>query len=277
MKHPYNLAPNIVYGMVSGTALLGDLYRPHSPNGIGLIHISGSGWHAPRTYEARPLKESPHVEIYAHPLTERGFTVFTINHRAAPTFRYPAAVQDAQRAMRFFRHNAANFGIDPERIGAIGGSSGGHLVSMLGLLNGRGNPDADDPVEQKSAKVQCVVARAAPVDLMRREAMGRMVAFMGRVPDPSPEQDPLYREASPITHVSSDAPPFLLFHGTEDDVVPFEQSVWMEEALTAYEVPVRLIPVEGAGHGPGMPGAINPPDLIEEIGAWFEQYLKPRR
>lgn len=273
MTQQFEIERNIVYGMVSGTALLGDLYRPHNPNGIGLIHISGSGWHAPRTYDARPLKESAHVEIYVHPLAARGFTVFTINHRAAPTFRYPAALHDAQRAMRFFRHNAANYGIDPARIGAIGGSSGGHLVSMLGVLDGVGDAVSDDPVERESAKIQCAVTRAAPVDLMRRESMGRLVAFMGRVVDDVPAEDLLYRDASPISHVSADAPPFLLFHGTQDEVVRFEQSTWMQDALSAQGVPVRLIPVEGAGHGPEMPGAINPPDLMGGIATWFEEYL----
>ena len=273
MMHAYDLVPNITYGMISGTALLGDLYRPHKPNGIGLLHISGSGWHAPRTYDAKPLKESPHVEVYVHPLAERGFTVFTINHRAAPTFRYPAALLDAQRAMRFFRHKAIDFGFDPDRMGAIGGSSGGHLVSMLGVLEGNGDAADADPIERESAKIQCAVTRAAPVDLMRREAKGRLVAFMGRAVDDVREQDTLYRDASPITYVSADAPPFLLFHGTEDDVVLFEQSELMQKALSAHEVPAKLIPVEGAGHGPSMPGAIDPPDLIEEIITWFQNHL----
>ncbi|HRW09760.1 MAG TPA: prolyl oligopeptidase family serine peptidase [Caldilineaceae bacterium] len=273
MSHSYHIEKNLVYGMVSGTALLGDLYRPSNPNGIGLLHISGSGWHAPTTYNAIPLKESPHVTIYVHPLAEQGFTIFTINHRAAPTFRYPAALHDAQRAVRFFRHHAKNYGIDPNRIGALGGSSGGHLVSMLGTMDGTGNADAEDPIEREHAGVQCLVTRAAPVALTPLYGRGRIVSFLGRAADPAPEVDPLYREASPITYVSAQTPPVLLIHGTNDDVVPFEQSTMMQAALDAHGVPNRLIAVEGAGHGPTMPGAINPPDLIEEIAAWFGKYL----
>ncbi|MCH7475257.1 MAG: alpha/beta hydrolase, partial [Gemmatimonadetes bacterium] len=71
-------------------------------------------------------------------LLDAGYTVFTINHRAAPRFRYPAAVEDAQRAVRFIRHNAQRYGVDPDRIGGYGGSSGAHLVSLLGTMDGDG-------------------------------------------------------------------------------------------------------------------------------------------
>lgn len=273
MNQPFQVEPNIVYGMVSGTALLGDLYHPQTPNGIGLLHISGSGWHAPTAYNAVPLKESRHVAMYVHPLAERGFTVFTINHRAAPTFRYPAALQDAQRALRYFRHHAERYGVDKNRIGAIGGSSGGHLVSMLATLNRSGNADAEDPIEREDATLHCLATRAAPANLASFYGQGKIVSFLGRAGEPTAEEDPLYREASPLTHVSAQTPPMLLIHGTADEVVPFEQSTLMQAALNAQGIPNRLIAVEGAGHGPDMPGAINPPDLIGEIAAWFHKHL----
>ena len=156
---------NVVYGMYSGLALLMDVYRPTEPNGYGVVFISGSAWNAPLSFNATPLKESGQEKGYAIPLAEAGYTVFGINHRATPRFQYPAAVEDAQRAVRFVRHHAERFGIDPNRIGAMGGSSGGHLVSLLGTLDGAGDPDDPDPLNQESAKVQCVVARAVPADL----------------------------------------------------------------------------------------------------------------
>src|SRR5687767_5177862 len=133
---------NVVYGMYSGLALLMDVYAPEGEaNGHGIVHISGSGWGAPLGLDARQLKEAGHVEIEARPLVAAGYTVFSINHRATPRFPYPAAVEDAQRAVRFVRHHADRFGIRADRIGAIGGSSGGHLVSMLGVLDGDGDPE----------------------------------------------------------------------------------------------------------------------------------------
>ena len=148
--------------MYSGAALLMDVHRPAKSNGYGIVYVSGSGWTSPMAYSSWQLKSNAQSLQYAKPLVVAGYTVFTINHRSLPRFRYPAAVEDVQRAVRFVRHNAAMFGIRPDRIGAAGGSSGGHLVSMLGTLDGKGNANDADPVERESAKVQCVVARAAP-------------------------------------------------------------------------------------------------------------------
>jgi hypothetical protein len=94
---------NVVYGMYSGTALLLDVHYPARPNGFGIMFIPGSGWGAPLGYSARPLKESDQVGMYVPTLTQAGYTVFTITHRATPTFRYPAAIEDVQRAARFIR------------------------------------------------------------------------------------------------------------------------------------------------------------------------------
>ncbi len=156
---------NVVFGMYSGLALLMDVYYPEDPNGYGIVFISGSGWTRALSLDATPLKESGQEDVYAVPLAAAGYTVFGINHRASPRFRHPAHLEDAQRAVRFVRHHAGEFGIRPDRIGAIGGSSGGHLVSLLGVLDGTGTADDDSPVNRESAKVQTVVARAAPTDL----------------------------------------------------------------------------------------------------------------
>jgi acetyl esterase/lipase len=259
--------------MISGLALLMDVHRPETPNGYGLIHISGSGWSAPLGLDARPLKESPHVRLEGWPLVEAGYTIFTINHRATPRFHYPAPVQDAQRAVRYVRHHADRYGIDAARIGAIGGSSGGHLVSMLGVLDGAGNVDDDSPINRLSARVQCVVARAAPARFTA-DPRGAPALFLGAAvyPDTSPHSIEMRRarEASPLTHVSPGDPPFLLIHGEEDDVVPIANSEAMEAALREAGVPVRFRRVPGAGHGPGI---VADPEIQAEILAWVDEHL----
>lgn len=269
---------NVVYGMYSGAALLMDVHRPASGNGYGIIYVSGSGWTTPMAYSAPPLKSNGQSLQYAKPLVAAGYVVFSLNHRSLPRFHYPAAVDDVQRAVRFVRKNAASFGIRPDRIGAAGGSSGGHLVSMLGTLDGKGHADDPDPVERESAKVQCVVARAAPTNFFGMSSAG--LAFLGmRAPAgkgaavTQSEEYRTYHEASPFFHVSADDPPFLLMHGDKDESVPFAQSVEMEKALKAAGVQVRLIRIEGAGHGPTFPGAKNPPDYLGEMIAWFNRYL----
>src|SRR5215475_9393305 len=150
---------NIVYGMYSGMALLLDAYRPERPNGSGVVLINGSGWRAPLGLDAEQLKDSVQTRLYAPPLTAAGYTVFAINHRASPRFHHPAAIEDAQRAVRWVRANATRYGIQSERVGAAGGSSGGHLVSLLGLLDGAGDSEDIDPIGRLSGRVQCVVAR----------------------------------------------------------------------------------------------------------------------
>ena len=264
---------NVVYGMYSGTALLMDVHRPATPNGYGIVYVSGSGWTSPMAYSSWELKSNAQSLQYAKPLVTAGYTVFTLNHRSLPRFHHPAAVEDVQRAVRFVRHNAVMFGIRADRIGAAGGSSGGHLASMLGTLDGKGNPGDPDPVERESAKVQCVVARAAPTNLLKLQGN----AYVGlRVPEPAEKNSIEYRtifEASPISHVSPEDPPFLLMHGDKDESVPFAQSEEFENALKASGVIVKLLRVDGAGHGPSFPGATNPPDYLGEMVRWFNQYL----
>jgi acetyl esterase/lipase len=273
---------DITYGMYSGLALLLDVYHSGTPNGHGVIHIPGSGWHAPLGYDAQPLKESSQVEIFARPLAESGYTVFSINHRAAPRFQYPAAVEDAQRAVRYIRYHAAKFGIDPNRIGAVGGSSGGHLVSLLGVLDGRGDAQDPDPVNRESAKVQCVVARAAPIDFhtMAPEtgSLDTLASFLG-LPKagrrhPTSLELRRYTEASPITYISSSASPFLLLHGDQDSVVPFAQAEQMQVALKEAGVPTELIRISGGEHGPTFPGAKDPSDYVGAMIQWFDQHLR---
>ena len=266
---------NVIYGMYSGLALLMDVYHPRTPNGYGILFVAGSGWTAPLGYDAQPLKQNKESEIYAVPLSEAGYTVFSVNHRSAPRFRYPAPVEDVQRAVRYIRHHASDFGIDPERIGAVGSSSGGHLVSMLGVLDGDGDPRDADPVNRESAKVQCVVATFAPSDLLHIAThipplLG--VSLPGERDSDSIEFR-LYVEASPISHVSAGDPPFLLMHGDADQVVPFDQSERMASALEQAGVPVKLLRVRGGGHGPHFGGMAHPPDYIGETIRWFDRYL----
>ncbi len=263
---------NVVYAMYSGLALLLDVYHPEDPNGYGSVHISGSGWSAPLGPDASPLKEAGHVACEVYPLARAGYTMFTINHRAAPRFRYPDPVLDCQRAVRWIRSHAADYNIDPDRIGAIGGSSAGHLVSMLGVLDGEGNADSDSEIEQQSAKVQCVVARAGVYNFL---GTGRMLPLLGHgTPDEdngTPEAR-IAKEASTVTHITKGDSPMLLVHGTEDDI---SRSEVLRDALQAADVPVKLFPVPGSGHGPNYPGAqIEMSDIQAEYVSWFDEHLK---
>ena len=271
---------NVVYAMRGGLAMLVDVHYPERSNDVGIVFIPGSGWHAPLTYDATPLKASGFAKQYVPPLTEAGFTVFVINHRAAPRYAFPAALEDSQRAVRFVRRNAERFGIDADRIGGVGGSSGGHLISMLGVLAGGGDPSNPDPVERESAKLQAVFARAAPTNLTRfvgRFSSASVASLLkmrlGQRDAADSREFRTYRKASPSAYVTPDDPPFLLIHGTADERVPFAQSEEFEARLQAEGIEANLIAVQDGGHGPSFPGATDPPDYLKMMVDFFEEKL----
>ena len=278
---------NVVYGMYSGLALVLDVHRPATPNGYGIIFISGSGWQAPTTYDATPLKQNQ-IPIWGPPLLTAGYTVFALNHRAVPRFHYPGAVEDVQRAIRFVRHHARDYGVDPARLGGMGGSSGGHLIALTALLAVPGIADDPDPVNREPATLQAIVLRATPTDLVaqaRADHGGGVTGFLER-PWPAdaagvrqnPKTVTLYREASPSTYVSPKAPPTLLIHGDTDESVPFEESVAMEAALKAAGVPTGLVRVPGGAHGADFGAGATPkagwPDFLGESVRWYDAHLK---
>ena len=270
---------NVVYGMYSGTALLMDVYRPMQANGFGIVRIDGSGWHAPLSYDAVGLKEGGAQGIVCDEMLGAGYTLFCINHRAAPRFRYPAAVEDVQRAVRFIRHHASDYGITAEHIGGWGGSSGAHLVSMLATLDGTGDASDPDPVNRESSKIQCAVSTSGPSDFASYDDRGTVASFLG-VPKRPPthaesEENRLVRRASPISHVSAETCPVLLIHGDNDKVVPYEQSAVFHEALKNANVPSRLVRVIGGPHGgllhlPTEDGQFTPSEIV----GWFDTYLR---
>ena len=271
---------DVVYAMRGGLGMLMDVHYPNQSNGFGIIFIPGSGWHAPLAYNASPLKTSRFAQLYVPPLTGAGFTVFVINHRAAPRYRHPDGLEDAQRAVRFVRRHAERFGIRSDRIGGVGGSSGGHLISMLGVLDGRGDSSSADPVERESSKLQAVLARAAPTDLTRFQ--GRISSAsvasllrmrLGPRDSPSSKEFETYWQASPAAHVTPDDPPFLLIHGTADDRVPHARSEEFQARLLADGVHAELLTIQDGGHGASFPGATDPPDYMGAMVRFFEEHL----
>ncbi len=278
---PLQVERNVIYGMYSGFALLMDVHRPVKSNGYGIVFVAGSGWQAPPTYDATPLKQSQ-IPLWGPALVAAGYTVFAVNHRAAPRFHYPAALEDVQRAVRFIRHHAKVYRIDPNRLGGLGGSSGGHLLGLVSTLGAAGDPADRDPVNREPATLQTVVLRAPLVDLPKMTAvpagLALVVSFL-EVPygDNVPTSKALYAQASPQTHVSAKTPPTLLLHGDADDLVPYSQSVGYEAALRAAGVTTKLITLSGGKHAPDF-GFAQPrpgwPNYFAETVKWFDQYLK---
>ncbi len=269
---------NVVYGMVSGTALLLDVHRPAKSNGLGIVFVSGSGWQASTEYGAAPLKEQQ-IGLWGPPLTAAGYTVFALNHRAAPRFHFPAPVEDVQRAIRFVRHHAKDYGIDPAHIGGVGGSSGGHLIGLAAMLASPGNVNDPDPVNRESAALQAVALRAPVLDLRNVDTIdgtAYVVSFMEAPPSQESARS-AYDLASPIRHVSAKSPPVLLLHGDSDKIIPYSQSVAMKAALEAAQVPVDLVTIPGGAHAPDFGSPQGRPDWPNYFGAmvsWLDRHLK---
>lgn len=254
----YETRSNIVYGSYSGLALLMDVKLPAASNGLAILHVPGSGFQAPLGMEPYQIKDPAYHLPVEEPLLEQGFTVFTINHRAAPRFSYPAPLEDVQRAARFIRTHAKDFGVSAEWLGAMGESSGGQLALLLGT-RGEG---LEKPASLAGGPVaQCVVAVMAPSDLLPLGQDGWAVAlvtqFTGTVaPFPEEAGFPGYSDrlapfidASPITYLTPETPSrFLLLHGDADKLVPIDQSQRFYAAGIAKGVRIDFQTMPGIGH-----------------------------
>jgi acetyl esterase/lipase len=254
----YETRTNIIYGSYSGLALLMDVKIPKKPNGRAILHIPGSGFQAPLGMEPWEIKNAEYHRPVEEQFLARGFTVATINHRAAPRFSYPAPFEDAQRAARFIRANAKNFRVSPDWLGVLGASSGGHLALLLGT---RGEGAEKPMAGAQSRKPQCVIAVMASSDLLplgqEGMAVGMVTQFTGTVapwPDEAPwagyaERLAPYVEASPINHLDGpDRPAFLLVHGDADKLVPIDQSQRFVEKAKAAGIDVEFRKMPGVGH-----------------------------
>ncbi|MEO7141945.1 MAG: alpha/beta hydrolase, partial [Bryobacteraceae bacterium] len=207
-------ADGLVYGHAGGETLTMDYYAPSgpAPHPIAIV-IHGGGYIAGNSKNGS--------EAYcADFLAPAGYAVFSINYRLAPKFPYPAMVDDVERAVRYLRYHAAEWRADPNKIALVGGSAGGYLSNMAGLLNTPGNQSATDPVDRQSARVQAVVTLFGPSDFRGKPLSVHTHALLDPLVARIGEQAAL-DQASPITHVSKSAPPFLLIHGDKDQSVPF--------------------------------------------------------
>jgi acetyl esterase/lipase len=183
-------------------------------------------------------------------LADRGFAAVSISYRLAPRAKFPAQIMDAKTAIRFLRANAAGLKIDPQRIGALGFSAGGHLAALLGTAHNV--PEFEGTLyPEHSSRVRCVVDFFGPTDLsLYCRTPGIEAAFFRPLLGALFRENPaIYKQASPLYHITRDTPPFLLIHGTADLIVPVLHSELFHEKLRAMGVSSELLPMPGKGHG----------------------------
>jgi acetyl esterase/lipase len=251
----YTVKPDVVYGHKDGMALTYDVFTPkENAKGIGLLFMVSGGWvskWAPPEQAARMIQ----------PILDRGYTVLAVRHGSSPKYVIPEIAVDVRQALEHVHAHAAEFGIDPHKLGVFGFSAGGHLSLLLGTqTNDQGSPDS-------APRVAAVVAVFPPTDLAPYvdPASPRRQQFPALQFEPS-EAD----KYSPLKHVTSDDAPTLLVHGDQDELVPIWHSQKIDAAFAEVEVPHQLITIEGAAHGFDAEGNQR---MIAAMLDWFDQHL----
>jgi len=241
---------DIQYVEHGGTKLAADLY---APKGLAkapvLVTVHGGGWQNGNRATWK------HLGPY---LAKNGIAVFAISYRLGKAGTYPGEVYDVKSAIQFVRAKANDLGVDPDRIGLMGASAGGHLVGLVGLAHEEFKSEyRDDPNANVPANVKAVVAFYGIYDMVAQWQHDQIqrprdqiaAKFLGALPS---ENRKLYFEASPMSYatVAPNRPRFLLVHGTADDIVdPETQSIAFMTALKQAGIAVNRIVVPGAPHG----------------------------
>lgn len=249
--HPgFTVTPGVVYTQRHGHDLTLDVVRPSRPSGSAvLIMVSGS-------WKSDSKKFQPWL---ASSFLRQGHTLFAVSHLSQPEATIMEIVKDVRHATRFVRHHAKEYGIDPNRIGVFGGSSGGHLSLMLATCGGPGDANATDPVDRENSSVQAAAVFFPVTDLLNlgpstentgdggpprsfRNSFGPKAADLD-------EWKIIGRDVSPIYHVTKDLPPVFIAHGSADTLVPLEQSMRFKQraAELGHEVLLTIRP--GKKHG----------------------------
>lgn len=239
----------ITFAEPGGEALKLDMARPKTGNGPwpAVVCIHGGGW-----VSGSRMKMRPWIEY----LGAHGYVAVAPSYRLAPRYPFPAAVADVRNCVRWLRRHAKEYNIDPDHIGAMGLSAGGHLSLMLGLASDDDRFGREDEVESvESARVQAVVNYFGPGNLVPRSwsdfvVREYLVPFLG--PD-AKQRGEKARQASPLSYISNDDPPVLTFHGDADSLVPPPQAYELHSRLSQAGLSNELQILRRQDHGWGEP------------------------
>ncbi|MFO0948800.1 MAG: alpha/beta hydrolase [Planctomycetota bacterium] len=274
---PYTMIEDVVYGHKDGMALTLDVVKPtKNPKGLGLVLVSSGGWRSDKSDVPEKHKKRLEEEHWVQGLLQGGYTLFVARHGSAPRYFVPEMVEDIRRSVRFVHLRGADYGIDPDRLGITSGSSGGHLSLMVGMTGDDGKPDASDPIERGSSRVQAVVAWFPPTDLINWMSPNGYKTIEKLRPTLFPEIfgkitniEEQLRSISPIYFVSTDDPPLLLIHGDRDLTVPVQQSKILKTKYEETGLPVELIVQKGGGHT-YWPGIM---EQYPKVWEFFDKHL----
>ena len=264
---------NVVYGRVGNEVLTMDVYHPKN-GGAKLplvMYVHGGGWR---------MGDKDMLALMSGPteLLRRGYLVASVNYRLAPEYKFPAMLEDAKCAVRFLRANATVFNLAPDHIGVMGDSAGGHLVALMGLTDASAGFEGAGWTNE-SSRVQAVVDLYGPSDFSGGGTnLSRMaVRLFKEAFGPTNRTDSIIQRASPMTYVSSHAPPFLIFHGNSDGRVDINQSLKLHERLLAAGADSTFVVITNYAHGATAFARRASPDALERsrlIADFFDRKLR---
>jgi len=242
-----------------------DLYLPEHPEpGVrrpAVLIIHGGGWAGGDKRAAREINIGSNLVL-------KGYVCMSINYVLSEnkTKTWPRNLHDCKTAVRWLRKNADRLQIDPDHIGVIGGSAGGHLSAMVGLTGEKDGLDPKGPYGDYSCQVQCAVDLYGPADLLTYHDVGMLGTSRAENPD-------LYKQASLATYADPSDPPLLILHGTADKTVNVSQSENLAAALKKAGTRHELVIIPDAVHTFHLQPKQR--DLRPLVIGFFDRYLKP--
>jgi acetyl esterase/lipase len=257
---------NITYGMAGGETLLLDIFEPANNSGKSrpaVVLVHGGGW---TNFDKSTMR------ALAQFLALAGFVAVPVDYRLFhdDATRWPAQLDDVQRAVRWLRANSAKYNVDADHIGAYGHSAGAQIATLLGMMETHDN--SDPALAKYSSKVQAVVDASGPTDFANgkdNDAKQFLASFLGADFATHPE---LWRDASPVFHVAKSNAPILIIHGTRDDMVPISQAEELNDALVKAGATVQFLRLD-SDHMFFEPAVHR--RLALETQAFFNRYLSP--
>jgi len=271
----YDQKTNVVYGEVHGTGLLMDVFTPKGkPNGLGVVDVVSGAYSSDRG----KIRDHTLAQLYTI-LCSHGYTVFAVRPGSKSRYTGGEMVANVKTGIRFVKQHAADYKIDPERLGLTGASAGGNLALLVALTQEDGKPEAKDPIQRQDTKLKAASVFFPPTDFLdwdgKPAGLDRVgdLFFVGGTKGHAEEDiKEQARRLSPARLVNGAPIPLLLFHGDADPVVPLQQSQKFVEAVKAAGGSIELIVKKGGAH-PWF-------TMFEEVKVmadWFDKQLAEKK